>query len=123
MHVEERGIPSSLGVQQHCVLVHGGPEVHPAVAPATYHLHLLLHCCADDRDAEGSIAIGKLRGEDYNFEFHGKVKDGKMHFRLHMTQVGTGAAAVVGQAAGQASPMTSSLRSEQQCKQQPAAVM
>jgi len=45
---------------------------------------------ADDRDAEGSIAIGKLRGEDYNFEFHGKVKDGKMHFRLHMTQVSDG---------------------------------
>lgn len=36
---------------------------------------------------EGHIAIGKLRGEDYNFEFHGKVKDGKMHFRLYMTQV------------------------------------
>jgi len=34
------------------------------------------------------IAIGKLRGEDYNFEFQGKVKDGKMHFRLFMTQVG-----------------------------------
>ena len=36
------------------------------------------------------IAIGKLRGEDYNFEFNGKVKDGKMHFRLFMTQVGGG---------------------------------
>mmetsp|Transcript_6760 Transcript_6760/g.18124 ORF Transcript_6760/g.18124 Transcript_6760/m.18124 type:complete len:443 (-) Transcript_6760:1802-3130(-) len=32
------------------------------------------------------IAVGKLRGEDYNFEFHGKVKDGKMHFRLVMTE-------------------------------------
>mmetsp|Transcript_18095 Transcript_18095/g.31006 ORF Transcript_18095/g.31006 Transcript_18095/m.31006 type:complete len:475 (+) Transcript_18095:223-1647(+) len=31
-------------------------------------------------------AVGKLRGEDYNFEFHGKVKDGKMHFRLVMTE-------------------------------------
>jgi hypothetical protein len=30
--------------------------------------------------------VGKLRGEDYNFEFHGKVKDGKMHFRLVMTE-------------------------------------
>lgn len=36
------------------------------------------------------IAIGKLRGEDYNFEFKGKVKDGKMHFRLFMTQVSSG---------------------------------
>jgi hypothetical protein len=36
------------------------------------------------------IAIGKLRGEDYNFEFQGKVKEGKMHFRLFMTQVGRG---------------------------------
>ncbi|KAI8464734.1 MAG: kinase-like domain-containing protein [Monoraphidium minutum] len=41
----------------------------------------------DDGEGEGHIAIGKLRGEDYNFEFHGKVKDGKMHFRLYMTQV------------------------------------
>lgn len=39
---------------------------------------------------EGKIAIGKLRGEDYNFEFQGKVKDGKMHFRLFMTQVRAG---------------------------------
>eukprot|EP00879_Flechtneria_rotunda_P000685 GHRR01000802.1.p1 GENE.GHRR01000802.1~~GHRR01000802.1.p1 ORF type:complete len:419 (+),score=136.04 GHRR01000802.1:1609-2865(+) len=38
-------------------------------------------------EGEGKIAIGKLRGEDYNFEFQGKVKDGKMHFRLFMTQV------------------------------------
>jgi len=37
---------------------------------------------------EGKIASGKLRGEDYNFEFQGKVKEGKMHFRLFMTQVG-----------------------------------
>ncbi len=43
--------------------------------------------CAEDGDGEGRIAIGKLRGEDYNFEFHGKVKEGKMHFRLYMTQV------------------------------------
>jgi hypothetical protein len=28
---------------------------------------------ADDGEGEGHIAIGKLRGEDYNFEFHGKV--------------------------------------------------
>jgi WNK lysine deficient protein kinase len=37
---------------------------------------------------EGQIAIGKLRGEDYNFEFQGKAREGKMHFRLFMTQVG-----------------------------------
>ena len=39
--------------------------------------------------SQEEIAIGKLRGEDYNFEFQGKVKDGKMHFRLFMTQVCT----------------------------------
>lgn len=32
------------------------------------------------------IAVGKLRGEDYLFEFHGKVKEGKLHFRLTMTE-------------------------------------
>lgn len=40
-----------------------------------------------DRDADrGTLSVGTLRGEDYNFEFTGKVKDGKMHFRLRMTQ-------------------------------------
>eukprot|EP00798_Chlamydomonas_sp_ICE-L_P006588 gene6588-3241_t len=38
-------------------------------------------------DSSAPIAVGKLRGEDYNFEFAGKVKEGKMHFRLVMTQV------------------------------------
>ncbi len=33
--------------------------------------------------------MGKLRGEDYNFEFHGKIKDGKMDFRLVMTEAST----------------------------------
>ncbi|KAJ9506331.1 hypothetical protein QJQ45_005046 [Haematococcus lacustris] len=37
-------------------------------------------------DAGAPIAVGKLRGEDYNFEFHGMVRDGKMHFRLVMTE-------------------------------------
>eukprot|EP00798_Chlamydomonas_sp_ICE-L_P025757 gene25757-11421_t len=37
-------------------------------------------------DSGAPIAVGKLRGEDYNFEFAGKVKDNKMHFRLVMTQ-------------------------------------
>uniref|UniRef100_A0A7R9V354 non-specific serine/threonine protein kinase n=1 Tax=Chlamydomonas euryale TaxID=1486919 RepID=A0A7R9V354_9CHLO len=32
------------------------------------------------------IAVGKLRGEDYEFEFAGQVDDGKMNFRLVMTQ-------------------------------------
>ena len=38
-----------------------------------------------DPAAGAPITVGKLRGEDYQFEFHGKVKDGKMHFRLIMT--------------------------------------
>eukprot|EP00798_Chlamydomonas_sp_ICE-L_P011800 gene11800-16077_t len=37
-------------------------------------------------DSTAPIAVGKLRGEDYNFEFAGKLKDDKMHFRLVMTQ-------------------------------------
>jgi WNK lysine deficient protein kinase len=40
------------------------------------------------QDSGAPIAVGKLRGEDYNFEFHGKVHDGKMHFRLVMTEAG-----------------------------------
>jgi hypothetical protein len=34
------------------------------------------------------ITVGKLRGEDYNFEFVGKLIEGKMHFRLIMTEAG-----------------------------------
>ena len=32
----------------------------------------------EDGEGEGHIAIGKLRGEDYNFEFHGKVRRGAL---------------------------------------------
>ncbi len=53
--------------------------------------------------------MGKLRGEDYNFEFHGKVKDGKMHFRLVMTEAAassssTAAAQQGGEGAGELQP-------------------
>mmetsp|Transcript_6364 Transcript_6364/g.14117 ORF Transcript_6364/g.14117 Transcript_6364/m.14117 type:complete len:417 (-) Transcript_6364:790-2040(-) len=41
---------------------------------------------SEDHSSGAPIAVGKLRGEDYIFEFHGKVKEGKMHFRLVMTQ-------------------------------------
>lgn len=41
---------------------------------------------ASEQDTGAPIAVGKLRGEDYNFEFHGKVRDNKMHFRLVMTE-------------------------------------
>jgi hypothetical protein len=28
--------------------------------------------------------VGMVSGEDYNFRFSGKIRDGKLHFRLHM---------------------------------------
>ena len=31
---------------------------------------------------------GNIRGEDYFFQFTGKIKDGKLHFRLHMQYEG-----------------------------------
>ena len=31
---------------------------------------------------------GSIRGEDYFFQFTGKIKDGKLHFRLHMQYEG-----------------------------------
>lgn len=57
-------------------------------------LHDVLLATQDKRKSEepsadesgAPIAVGKLRGEDYIFEFAGKVKAGKMHFRLVMTQ-------------------------------------
>lgn len=30
------------------------------------------------------MQVGTVRGEDYNFQFSGKVKEGKLHFRLKM---------------------------------------
>lgn len=32
--------------------------------------------------------VGVVRGEDYNFQFSGKVKEGKLHFRLKMEYEG-----------------------------------
>ena len=46
----------------------------------------MTHLVLMQSESGAPIAVGKLRGEDYNFEFHGKVKDGKMHFRLVMTE-------------------------------------
>ena len=31
-----------------------------------------------------------MRGEDYCFQFSGKLRDGKLHFRLHMQWEGDG---------------------------------
>lgn len=35
---------------------------------------------------------GTVHGEDYCFQFSGKIRDGKLHFRLHMEYEGEGAA-------------------------------
>jgi hypothetical protein len=32
--------------------------------------------------------VGTVRGEDYDFQFSGRVRDGKLHFRLNMEYVG-----------------------------------
>lgn len=40
----------------------------------------------DDRPAE--CEVGSVRGEDYLFQFTGKIKNGKLHFRLHMLYEG-----------------------------------
>ncbi|KAK9819614.1 hypothetical protein WJX72_000313 [[Myrmecia] bisecta] len=43
-----------------------------------------------DADAGGvSCTVGTVRGEDYNFQFSGKIKDGKLHFRLNMEYEGS----------------------------------
>ena len=34
------------------------------------------------------LQVGTVRGEDYNFQFSGKVKEGKLHFRLKMEYEG-----------------------------------
>ena len=34
------------------------------------------------------LQIGTVRGEDFNFKFSGKVKEGKLHFRLEMEYEG-----------------------------------
>ena len=32
--------------------------------------------------------VGTVRGEDYDFQFSGRVKEGRLHFRLNMEYVG-----------------------------------
>lgn len=32
--------------------------------------------------------VGTVRGEDYNFQFSGKIRDNKLHFRLQMEYEG-----------------------------------
>ena len=41
-------------------------------------------------DTEGAItcAVGTVRGEDYNFHFTGKIKEGKLYVRLHLEYEG-----------------------------------
>lgn len=36
----------------------------------------------------GAVQAGTVSGEDYNFHFSGRVRDGKLHFRLHMEYEG-----------------------------------
>ncbi|GBF94812.1 hypothetical protein Rsub_07984 [Raphidocelis subcapitata] len=74
----------------------------------------------DEGEGEGHIAIGKLRGEDYNFEFHGKVKDGKMYFRLYMTQVSDTPAAATSNGDAAGAPSSQSQQDPQQQQQPPA---
>lgn len=68
------------------------PPPPPPLLPSPPHTHQVkkappIEPSSSSARNQEDIAIGKLRGEDYNFEFQGKVKDGKMHFRLFMTQV------------------------------------
>uniref|UniRef100_A0A7S0RFX1 non-specific serine/threonine protein kinase n=1 Tax=Chlamydomonas leiostraca TaxID=1034604 RepID=A0A7S0RFX1_9CHLO len=68
------------------------PDMNASLNASTKSLHDAMDkrktedSATDPQDGGAPIAVGKLRGEDYNFEFHGKVKDGKMHFRLVMTE-------------------------------------
>ena len=34
------------------------------------------------------MQVGTVRGEDYNFQFSGKIRDNKLHFRLQMEYEG-----------------------------------
>lgn len=61
-------------------------KAEESIASDVANLKLEKRRTDDNDDGSAPISIGKLRGEDYNFEFHGKVKDGKMHFRLVMQQ-------------------------------------
>ncbi|KAL4431210.1 hypothetical protein ABPG75_006466 [Micractinium tetrahymenae] len=44
-------------------------------------------------DEPAACEAGSVRGEDYCFNFTGKLRDGKLHFRLHMQWEGDGDAA------------------------------
>jgi WNK lysine deficient protein kinase len=44
----------------------------------------------DELDSTITCAAGTVRGEDYNFQFSGKIKEGKLSFRLNMQYEGEG---------------------------------
>lgn len=41
-----------------------------------------------DEQSRAECEAGSVRGEDYLFQFSGKIKEGKLHFRLHMQYEG-----------------------------------
>ncbi|KAK9847970.1 hypothetical protein WJX84_005181 [Apatococcus fuscideae] len=47
-------------------------------------LKLASRGASDSGSDAGSCKVGIVRGEDYMFEFSGKIREGKLHFRLNM---------------------------------------
>jgi hypothetical protein len=85
-----KALAATMRVIQHVMFqVKKAPPPEPSAGPGPSEAAAGEGEAGDSSNAgEGQIAIGKLRGEDYNFEFQGKAREGKMHFRLFMTQVG-----------------------------------
>ena len=51
-------------------------------------MHAMHVCTLIKNRICGRVQAGTVSGEDYNFHFSGRVRDGKLHFRLHMEYEG-----------------------------------
>jgi len=60
------------------------PRINPPRASADSEA-AALHAGGDS----GDVAAGAVRGEDYEFQFSGRVRRGALHFRLHMAWRGS----------------------------------
>ena len=58
------------------------------VSPCILHIYVAARHATQPHELSSGAQVGTVRGEDYDFQFSGRVKEGRLHFRLNMEYVG-----------------------------------
>ncbi|CAL8465728.1 g5264 [Coccomyxa elongata] len=66
----------------------GLPQLEPEAPPHGGPNHHQQQDGGASSGSEEACEVGTVRGEDYDFQFSGRVKEGRLHFRLNMEYVG-----------------------------------